>query len=391
MRALLLTVLTSFILNVSAQQPYKPGYIIDHSGDTTEGLIAQLADSTAHFKCRFKKEISAFRTFYEYNPQDIIAYGTYGKTHFESTNQSEIHEDQPIFMEILVKGPLSLLRFRDQYYVEANNTRYLLSDKQSKEKDYQDILLDLMDTCPTLAVRIDNTLLNRRSLIQLFDDYYTCTGKDYTVYEKHFEWPEVTNILTAGMYFSTITFESQSKEYDYLSGKWETATGPLIGIQWNLKFNEFSHQFSIRTGVYSQFIRFKGAYQETSPTYQQNDIKFEFTQIKIPFGIQHRFSQSTLSPVFNMGLTGSLNLGVKTERKITKQNSDIVNEESIILRPFQVALHIGLGAVYELDQKHDLLLEFRYEKPNSIEKRQDVGFDLLSNMNTYSFLAGFTF
>jgi hypothetical protein len=224
--------------NLSAQNEYRQGYIITLQYDTLHGFI-QNNDYGKNSKiCEFKQD-SDDQTV-TYKPFDIIAYQfDNGKYYFSKTIFIDGNRED-VFLEYLIKGKLNIYYQRrekgDYYFAEKENDSLLLLTydnvyydynweerkyepvagktnlKYRESTKYMGILKYLMADYPQLTSEIEHTELNRKSLINLAQDYHylVCNDEDCVIYEKQVK--PIVVLAIEGQYSS---LEYMFKMYRY--------------------------------------------------------------------------------------------------------------------------------------------------------------------------------
>ena len=187
-------ILTTRLLN--AQTDYRPGYIINYSGDTIFGHIDYRGDLLLASKCKFKTNENDIK---EYSPTDIAAYRFTNSRYFISR---EINGSK-VFLEYLIKGTVNIYYLRDKsgnnYYLDKEGASLTkipyeegikyVEDKPSfyESKQHIGILYYYMQDAPELKSRIENTKRpEHRNLIKLAEDYHNivCENESCIIFDK---------------------------------------------------------------------------------------------------------------------------------------------------------------------------------------------------------------
>jgi hypothetical protein len=401
MKNLFATVLLSLVfLAISAQPGYKSGYIINTEGDTLYGYISFLGNSGYDYStCRFKREISAFRTFYSYTPLELKSIMIRNKQYYEPTKMPYKGENTTLFAEILVKGRLSLLCLNEEFYIQNNDTIIALnkaisdSVQTDTNRFYKKLLREQLTGCAEIQTKINTISLKRNQLFKLFTDYYSCTGETYQVYKSVFEWPSVSFAVFGGFSLSAISFESYEPGFDYLTvASWEHSTGPVIGIRSYLHFKQMNKNLSVTAELVYTNSSFHDTTYSNFPNDLKNTLDYKLSTIKIPLGLQQKLSDRKFSPFINFGFSNSFHIESKTHREETNLAGITKIKEVPPVKTYQLGLYIGGGIKYQLIDNYDIFLEFRYEKPNQIiSKRMKNQEDLFINLDNFFFVMGIHF
>lgn len=114
------------IVNLVAQENFKPGYIITNSNDTIKGFISQL-NKDAFTKCSFKKNLN--EKSIDYLPGEIFAYRFQNDGKYFITKETTLSSgNKTIFLEYLIKGKANIYFMRDNvdhYFIETDNVKMI--------------------------------------------------------------------------------------------------------------------------------------------------------------------------------------------------------------------------------------------------------------------------
>jgi hypothetical protein len=102
---------------LSAQTDFRPGYIIEATGDTIYGQIDYRGDLLMSRLCRFKGDDNIIK---RYSPNDIIAFRFFDSKYYVTR---EINSNK-VFMEYLIKGIVNI------YYTRDENGAHYFIDKE---------------------------------------------------------------------------------------------------------------------------------------------------------------------------------------------------------------------------------------------------------------------
>lgn len=153
--------LAFFTANVFAQKNYLKGYIVEMSGDTTRGWVKDAPPQSGRLQiCHFRAENSGL--YADYAPTQLKAYGYDNGRSLTSVSyrKDSLVAPKAIFMEYVVSGKLSLLRWKDAFFLLKAAKLYPLvivnKEVRGKDRDYvkttlvfQDVIHDLIKPeCP---------------------------------------------------------------------------------------------------------------------------------------------------------------------------------------------------------------------------------------------------
>lgn len=275
-------ILSLFLIKVTAQVEFRPGYVVKLDGDTLAGKIEYLGrDVLMGKRCRFIQDDQSYiKTFY---PEDIVSYRFTDGKYFVSTNIN----GKKVFMEFLVKGKINLYYLKDEtgdrYFLE-NDTSGLMQipyreDMQSidgkqylhQSSRHRALYSYFMQDAPQLENRINEMQEpEQNSLIRLVSNYHNIVCKDYacTVYEKKKEPVRVNVELTGGI----ADFNEK-----YFEQKFALQTGILA--DWCLQ--DLSESLFLRTGLLYSPVREK----------ESHSILYKF-----PLLLEHVSGKGTFRP-----------------------------------------------------------------------------------------------
>jgi hypothetical protein len=180
------------------QVDFKPGYIVDLSGDTIRGTIEYRGNLFMSNTCRLKTSNGAITS---YSPSQLRGYGIDDSKYYVSHDVKADGVLNRVFLEVLVSGTVNILYFRgdtDRYYIEKDSlgiaelpyseTVIIKDGKQlvSQSTRHIGVLQYYMQDVPELRSEITRMRkLEVDPLVQLADRYNRLTMKaDESVYLK---------------------------------------------------------------------------------------------------------------------------------------------------------------------------------------------------------------
>lgn len=181
---------------LKAQTDFRPGYIINTTGDSLYGDIDYRGDLLMSTLCRFRDKNNAIKN---YSPNDITAFRFIDSKYYVSR---EIN-GRSVFLEYLIKGKLNIYYMRDEngdhYYLDKENVKLteLPYEEGIKYVDNKTVLYEskkhigflyfYMQDAPKLQSKIKNIRKpEHQNLIKLAEDYHNviCEGEKCIIYEK---------------------------------------------------------------------------------------------------------------------------------------------------------------------------------------------------------------
>ena len=190
--------------NVNAQSDFRPGFIINNSGDTIYGKIDYRGDLFLSNRCKFK---GADNILHNYSPTDIKAYRFIEGKYYVSREV----ENKKVFLEYLINGEVNIYYLRDKsgdhYYIDKKDEPLTeipyeegIKSVDGKDVFYQSkkhvgILNYYMQDAPGFQSEIQSiNELDHQNLIKLAEDYHNevCKDEECIIYDKRLPFVKVS-------------------------------------------------------------------------------------------------------------------------------------------------------------------------------------------------------
>lgn len=183
MRCLLAILILSLSQGVAAQHGFQEGFLLSHRLDTTRGLIRFSGEAEVPKPCLFKS--SKKDAVQEIFPGTVHGFCTDKGAYYYSRSIGRSHD---VFLEVLVKGYVSLFKFGGMFFIEKGDSAFFeLSDEREvmvvegqqqlqKSYNYARMLALVMSDCPEVSKKISSTPLKDRPLVSLVTAYNRCKG-----------------------------------------------------------------------------------------------------------------------------------------------------------------------------------------------------------------------
>lgn len=291
---------TTGILN--AQTDFRPGYIINSTGDTIYGEIDYRGDLLMSSVCKFKGKESKIT---EYYPNNIIAFRFSDSKFYVSR---EIN-NRNVFLEYLIKGEINIYYMRDDfgdhYYLDKEDVKLTeipyeegVKNIDDKEVYYETtkhigLLYYYMQDAPDFQSRIQSVKKpEQQNLVKLAEDYHNavCEGEQCIIYEKPVPFIKIIPELVGGVI--------KYSNVDDLNDKYYMHAG-IIGHIWLPRTSE---KMYFRTGVLFSQLDIDGE----KKNYFKIPCQLEYIYPKgifrprIAYGLNF-YIQSYLSVSFDLG------------------------------------------------------------------------------------------
>lgn len=272
---------------LNAQTDFRPGYIINKTGDSIYGDIDYRGDLLMSGLCRFRDKDNVIKG---YSPNDIAAFRFIDGKYYVSR---EIN-DRILFLEYLIKGKVNVYYMRDEngdhYYLDKEDVKlteipyeegikYVDGEQVFfKSKKHVGLLNYYMQDAPEFQSRIQSLKKpDHQNLIRLAQDYHNavCKGEQCIIYEKSAPLFKILPEFIVGVI--------KYSNVEDLKDKFYTHAG-IIGHIWMPRTNE---KMYFRTGLLFSNLDIDGKQR---------------IYCKIPCQFEYIYPKGILRPRFAYGL-----------------------------------------------------------------------------------------
>ncbi|MEQ1585415.1 MAG: hypothetical protein ABL895_06015 [Cyclobacteriaceae bacterium] len=368
MLKVLLTILFIYVqLLGHAQGDYRSGYIIKPNGDSLVGLVQYPTTKISKKYCFFKADKKGKSQ--RYNPDELSVYGYINERRYEARVISEGEPGKRVtaFLEVLVKGELSLYRGGDIFYYEKDTLLELPSVNRQlqnsgtgssyrSERKYVGILNLLLNEC---NLRADDTKYEQRDLVNLVQNYNRCLGAEGMVYKQNVPWTKFNYQLIGGLTLSNMQMEN------FGNITFTTSTGYFFGASVDISAPRVNEkiQFSLEPNFYKTIYQgYKESFQATT---LRSDLIMDISLLRIPIGLRYNLLSETRTPYVKVGFLTSVDLE-SSYKLITEEESSGMVVTSVtdkkLASKAQQGFWIGAGYSVAVVRNYRLFIEVRYEK-----------------------------
>ncbi len=410
-----------------SQHRFLEGYIVNQENDTLKGLVKYQRDLQPHYICKFKH--SEKDTILSYDARDIKGYGfdvgiffrsinldiyeyhfdinfdlekllkpkDYHKfkTHEELINQNpekdinilvkelndSLIDKQPLFLKALVEGKVSLYKHGDNYFVRKGEGKFHLFmnlDEDDEDEDSQaklesllrrqkGILRVLMSDCPEIFNMINQVILIDKSMINLVEEYNSCTNSPYYVYDPGLPLLNFRPGLVFG-YHNTHWHNSINNIYSFLEGTtMSSEPNTAFGVSLEVTFPRRLNNYSLLIEGYYFRAQLFGSYEEVTRLGNNiyHDISFSFNELMVPVSLRYTLPNVFLNPYFNAGAFCSYHLNVESyhiQDHVADGSTYLYrkNEDIYPFADFHFGLMLGAGAQKSIINNLSTFFEIRY-------------------------------
>jgi|GEM_PF-6906034 len=389
-KTLTFILLISLSITLSAQMSYKKGYIVKNDQDTLHGFVQHYITNFNENQCSFKTSDEAEPT--TYYPGDIKAYSIENFADYQTQKiQNSDGEFFTVFAQLLLGGTISLYQYDETFYVKKNDGELIrLNDDpftmqkaggtkmEGTSKKHIGILNYLMQDQPSLHSSIQNTKLNKPSLVKVIEKYNkNFSPVKYSYKRKPKIYRNSTFGVKAGYSASNIKIKANTTTLDYLTQKWDMSSTFKAGIFYESNMFIFNKPLSITAGLNYYNYKYNSTSTENYITGYSTEITINHEEtynvngIELPLGLKYNLPIQENNFYAGIGVLIGLPLkSSSTYKKTTYYTeypdlvfplllSDIINKGGA---PFGAWLSLGYSK--KLKNATFLFIEYSYEITN---------------------------
>lgn len=390
MRRTLLQISFLFLTLGLMGQDLRPGFILSLENDTVFGFVVYRESYQRFESCDFKPDPE--QPVQLFKPGQINGYGFIGDRFFKTFRlQPENQDTLEVFVEILLEGDLSLLKYQHLYFAHKAGEvfPFLVSseekiiEKEGKtffkdSKRHIGVLTYLMMDCPEMQERIRKIYPNEKKLTQLFEAYHKCRDLPFEMFKEDKPWLAFefgAALALAPTWFRYGDYVEQD-HFNFtnrlLKTNFSTSYSPGIGFFMDARFSRLQERMSLYSGLLYQFRSFHSYEENTFSQYSESESLYwdiDLHEFKIPLGIKYTFYERNFTPYIMLG--GSLTNNFKCDHRLTKERiSDgkviIDVSPALSFKRAQLGLWAGAGVFRPVFQQYVLFLEVRSEFTDGI-------------------------
>jgi hypothetical protein len=379
-RLIILLAITCIAEFSFSQTDYRNGYVITNAGDTLSGFVDYQEKAKAYKSCDFK--VSKGQNTITYEPGSIIGYGFENDKFYQSREVSIKNQpSQVVFLEVIVRGLVSLYKFEQTYFIEKGNdglqqlineTKEVFIDgKRVLKKTNQHIgtINILVFDCAEIRQRVQKIRLDERALTKLIEDYNQCKGEPSITFKAKKPWTKAVIGVTGGLNISLINFEA-NPGYEHLAGNFEVSKSPVIGVSFDISSPRLSERISFHGDLlYLTSKYYNYTLYNSSSSVERNYVTIELQQLKVPIGIRYTFPIRKFTPYFNAGISSTIHLNSNSKWVQEVESNSVVNtneSEALEIKSRQLGLWGGCGILKSINSKLNAFIELRYEQTDGI-------------------------
>jgi hypothetical protein len=364
-KPIFLTLNLLFVLLSFGQKNMQPGYIVTAQDDTIKGFIDNRVWKKNPGKIYFSHTVEAVTK--SYSPAELKSFGVANDIYvsaivitdaspYRATSQAPVFNDtkayDTVFLQSLIRGDKSLYYYMDinnmEHYFIGNGSGFdLLGYKRYEKKDsldhvyvaedkrYLGQLNFYLQDCKTILGQLKDLRYEQSELTDLFQYYYTCTGKTIKFQNKVEKKTNQFGII-AGL--SLTNFEFIDGPTYLKESVYSTSANFSGGMFFDLMFRRKAGRLSLYNELqYYSFIA-DAVYEQN---YQTITTKIGFNYLQMNNMIRFRFPLKNAYPFFNAGF--STGFGFSETNYVHHSNS--TNEGVAVeeLNKLNLGIPMGMG------------------------------------------------
>jgi len=309
-----------------AQGRFRPGYVVQLSGDTLRGQVQQRGAIRAAAACFFRPAATAEPV--EYRPAELRAYGFAGGDQYEARVTERLHRKanvalRTLFLNVLVQGKARLYSFRDKddvnHFYLATSPDSVTELKQvraavpSTNQDqivyetqypFRTVLAEAFSDCPAVQHLLPTLLLSEGDLRRVVTRYNACAASPTASAPAAVASPrsKASFGIVGGLQNDRVTFEPTS---NFSNGRFTGSARPFGGVFVVLNTPALSHHLSLRLDALYERLRYQDKYvfgQNTeTPVTQQ--IAFDLSYLRLPLQARYSFLRRRVTPYLMAGVS----------------------------------------------------------------------------------------
>jgi len=378
------------LFNVAAQD-FRPGFVLKLNGDSVAGFI-QYGSSKANSRfCNFKPTKNGEKI--KYAPEDIHGYGINDDKFYEARNISK-KGSEFYFLEVLVRGKVSLYKNIRVYYLEKDSL-FILSDApqsvvnvdgvtyNSSTLKYMGVLNYVLSDC---NLKADKVAYQDKALTNLIQNYNQCKGALGLTYKSKKPWTKFSGSILTGVDLATVQLDG----FNTYSFKQSVSVPLGVGIELSAPRWSEKNFLSLELWYDKKFYQ---GYSETSSngSTTRSDASLATSFIKMPVGFRHNFLKEINTPYIRFGLVHYFMIkATGTVLSETENNGVVITDRSdaVINKKNTNGYWAGVGYSMKVGGRFLALIEARYEKNNGFSSPTPGS---NSSGSTTNFLIGLRF
>ena len=287
-----------------------------------------------------------------------------------------------VFLQVLVRGPVSLYRYVDEWWIEkeqqgllelVNEEREIIVNNQRVRRytnQHLSTLSTMMFDCIEIRPALQSVSLSAQTLVPLVTRYNRCKGSNSKVFTEKKSWRAYRAGIIAGLNISTLTLTSNKEGWAHTVGVFDPSNSTAFGVTLSFRTSKAKRNYSF-TGslIYSETESNNYVVLSNISYTTYNWVSVSLQQVKLPIGLRYTFSGRKVAPFVNAGISGTFHLAKDAtwKQEYNDSGGTITRYGNAFeIRGNQLGTWGGGGIIFSLGDKLDATLEARYELTGGI-------------------------
>jgi hypothetical protein len=379
-----LFLLSVIITAVKGQGDFREGYIITTSSDSIAGWVDYRSQNANEKRCYFRETSKSSSR--PYSPSELKAYGFVNDKRYES---KMLGGEGPVFAECVVKGALSLYKYDNSFFIQAdslirlerNPPQVVKTQRGSyvrEDKRYIGLLNLLVGDCHLTA---NNISYSEKSISRLIEQYNRCKTGSSTTVKQDKPWAQVHFQFYSGADISKLKIENLGDK------AFKNSISPLYSVGIEIVSPRVTDKLRFSAELVYMKKIYQG-YQEYSYSIYlfHNDYLIHTSFVKIPIGFRYNFLREDHTPYIKGGVVTYYRFDTSV-----KQIGEAESTSGIVTTTYgppsvhykgQNGYWISLGYSNLIARRLKGFVDFRWESGSSfIGKLKDPTSSSYSNIN----------
>lgn len=365
-----------FSLPILAQRDFRPGFVVNASGDTLRGLVNFRESRSQNQRCFFKPAPTA--SVREYTPETALGYGFTDDRIYEAVTlpRDSVTSGRRVFAWVLVRGKADLLAVGPLFYARKDGELHALNRSwkevyvgnrwfKAEDREYERLLTAyLMADCPSIRLAGGGGVsYNVHALVRLFEIYNRCTNSAVALHESakpwtKWEWSAYGGIDRNGLMLYSLDAAAESRVF--------TGAVPAFGLQVGFSSPRRSERFSTQLGIFHTSALYAGSLVVPQGLgMYRADVFLRVRSLQIPLLVRYGLNKQRVKPFVQVGIAARFNQVRTAWYQSETEVAGVVATERNDLRTsnaIPLSVLLGLGMHTNLAPHFRLTAEIRAER-----------------------------
>jgi hypothetical protein len=369
-----------------AQGNYRPGYIVQLTGDTLRGELQLRSAIRSAQLCRFRTSPTGTTT--DYLPTQLRAYGLDNLAAYRTqlVPKRGVEPSKVLFVKLLEAGRANLYVYQDKedeshFYLAIGTdtlqelrkfrTKKIVDNQEYEEEQspFRTVLAQAFRDCPSVQHLLPQLPLAQSDLMKLLVRYNACVGGPATA---RVQVPQQHSRLRVGIAGGLdATKVNFSRVLDRVRDGSFTATSPMAGFFVDLVSPAFNRNLAFRLDVLYEKQHYADSYvaRNVSTVEERAQALFDVSYLKLPLQVRYHFNTGRFRPFLQAGASLNFllahNAQLRTEYTSASGKPIITDYSSVLNEVFahtDYGLLVGAGLATPGVAGHAISLEVRGER-----------------------------